>query len=108
MNEDAALAKIVAAIFVAPTIIIAQIGSWLLDGWVISKLWGWFFVPLGVPEITIIHAVGISTFVGLIKTHVPRKEDEDKSLAATLGTFLGFFLKPVVAVLIGWIVVQFM
>jgi hypothetical protein len=41
----------------------------LANGFVISKLWEWFIVPLGVQNITIAWALGFSTFVGLFQSH---------------------------------------
>lgn len=35
-------------------------------GWVITKLWLWFMVPLGVPAIGIAHAIGLGILISLI------------------------------------------
>lgn len=110
MDDDKTLAKIVAAIFVAPTIIIAQVGEWLLWGWAVSKLWGWFLVPLGVPAITVLHGLGISMFMAVFKQYVPKQKEKgkDTSIPALIGEILGILLRPLLPVLVGWIVVQFM
>jgi hypothetical protein len=40
---------------------ILPLGVW--EGWVVSQLWSWFVVPLGVQQLGIWHAAGLSTLV---------------------------------------------
>ncbi len=35
----------------------------VVRGFVLSYLWSWFVAPLGIPEIGIAHAIGISLIV---------------------------------------------
>lgn len=36
-------------------------------GWLLSKAWGWFIAPLGVPSISLFHALGISALIGYLR-----------------------------------------
>lgn len=49
-------------------------------GSLLSCVWGWFIVPLGVVEITFWHALGISSVVSIVKVDMPSDAD---LLAAT-------------------------
>ena len=40
----------------------------VLRGWVLSILWGWFLVPVGVRPIGIAHAIGVSILISML-TH---------------------------------------
>lgn len=44
--------------------LVLSIVSQLYSGLVLSVMWGWFIVPLGIAAITIPHAVGISFITG--------------------------------------------
>lgn len=77
------------------------------NGFVLSKLWTWFVVPLGVNQISIPHAMGISTLVGLflsgivltlaqIKSNMEDK-DEDQLLVALMTSFLFGIIVPLLA-----------
>ena len=51
-------------------------------GFVLSILWAWFLVPLGLPEIGIAHALGVSVIIGLTYAGLSdKKADPDESLA---------------------------
>jgi len=95
-------------LLIAPLAVVATIASALVDGWAISLLWGWFLVPLGVPPITLVHAIGISTFLSLVGPHNSSSKNKDGSWKVVIGTLLASFLVPLFAVLIGWIVARFM
>lgn len=43
------------------------IGAYLLEGVYFVNAWSWFIVPLGVPAISFVHALGISTFISTIR-----------------------------------------
>jgi hypothetical protein len=74
------------------------------NGWVLSILWGWFFVPiLGLPALGVAQAIGISTVVGYL-THQHRKTPEGEEAEA----FAYIAAQPLFALLIGYIVKSFM
>lgn len=51
-------------------------------GFVLSELWGWFVVPLGVGELGVAHAIGFALVVGYL-TYQP----DAKSESEVEGTF---------------------
>lgn len=79
----------------------------LLKGFVISQLWAWFFVPFGLPSISLAHSYGIVILVGLFTSHgmgADMKASEDRSMAATV--FIAVFaaiVMPLLAWFAGWL-----
>lgn len=49
----------------------------LLRGCILVHLWRWFVVPLGAPELHLIHALGLATLV-LFFTHHPVTRAKDR------------------------------
>lgn len=49
----------------------------VLGGIVVKLLWGWFIVPLGVPGLSLFHAMGIMLLVGFLTY---RKADQEIEL----------------------------
>lgn len=79
--------------------------SSILNGWALSILWGWFFVPvLGLPPIGITQAIGIAMVTAFL-THQydAGNEKQDQSKVWTY-----MLVRPLVALAIGWVVKQFM
>lgn len=69
-------------------------------GYVLSVLWRWFVVPLGVPTLGVAHAVGIATTVYLLRKGSKREEiDREYIIRATATSIVA----PATALLIGWL-----
>lgn len=51
---------------------VALLTMW--QGYVLTVLWGWFIVPLGVPAIGVAHAVGFAAMLAL-RTRVRGKDN---------------------------------
>lgn len=83
------------AIAVLPLLIVEQ-------GWAISILWGWFVVPLGLPEIGIAAAIGVSITASALSSRYRKTEDADKWSVITYA-----LLRPIILVLVGYLVKQF-
>jgi hypothetical protein len=54
----------------------------ILRAFIIRDLWYWFIVPLGAPEISVLHAFGIGLFATLfvdqmLTIQMMRKDDKD-------------------------------
>jgi hypothetical protein len=81
------------------------------SGFVLSYLWLWFLVPLGVAPISIFHALGISTLIGLYPadSNSPKQDGENpgwklmrrilnRVIQITFALFFGYvwhlFMKP--------------
>jgi hypothetical protein len=85
----------------------------IINGWVLSILWGWFMVPtLGLPVLTVAPAIGIALTVGyLTKSHNMKVMDIDNPkevFDGFIGAVFGGFFTPLVALVTGWIVSFFM
>jgi hypothetical protein len=77
--------------------------SLLLNGWVFSWLWLWFLVPLGLPAIGVVHAIGIAGAVGYIT------KDRKRSKESVNWGDVGFsVLAPFVALGFGYVITLFM
>lgn len=78
----------------------------LVNGFVLATLWGWFVVPVfGAPPLTIFQAIGIT----LITTyaayeHRPKKGEEKVDWTEAVAYMVS---KPIAALLIGFVVYQF-
>ena len=77
-------------------------------GFVISKLWGWFLVPLALPPIGIAHAVGISTLAALLTMKVTHKDAEKRTDKQTIDVIVLAVLWPLMALGIGFITQLFL
>lgn len=78
----------------------------IYNAWVLTILWGWFIVPLGVKALSVAHAYGFTLVTGLILSNRGVKENKDKD--DWVGSILTWLLLPLVALFFGWIAVGFM
>jgi hypothetical protein len=75
------------------------------NGFVASILWGWFVVPLGVPTISYLHAVGLGLVVGIYKNAPAAQQQGKKSEIDAMGEMLGHaFVTPALMLVIGWFI----
>lgn len=88
------------------------VGGMVVNGWALSVLWDWFMVPaFGLPHLAVSYAIGISVVIGLL-THQRQEqkkyENMDEAAKGLLeqGTYV--VAKPLVAVLVGWIITWFL
>lgn len=81
----------------------------LWGGFAVSVLWGWFVVPLGVPEVSTLHAMGLTLAMRALagfsgKPQPAKHEDKMVSLRA-LGRVLAVAtIAPALALAVGWVV----
>ena len=79
------------------------LGAIILVGAVMSQLWAWFVVPLGVPAIGVLQATGIALVARLAVFQDCQQESKDKNysrahwLLTAYGTPSAFFLA-------GWLI----
>jgi uncharacterized membrane protein len=70
----------------------------LINGFVISTLWRWFIVPLGVVQIGMVWALGLSTILGYFKYNIATKLDirqkelDFNPVAFILGEIMGYVM----------------
>lgn len=75
------------------------------SGYALSMMWKWFITPLGVQEISIIQAVGISSMFGMIKG--VSFDDDDRDMNAWMKTLI-LIGAPLLSLGFGWVLYQFM
>jgi hypothetical protein len=71
----------------------------LLRGWVISIMWGWFVVPLGILPLSIVHATGLGVLITMLvlqKTSNSSEENEIEGYVASV-------VYPIFFLGIGWL-----
>lgn len=96
------IAKVFLSLLCAPI-------SAFMRGWAISVLWGWFVVPLGVPALSILSAIGLSFLVELLTFNSTRAikdvQTDERSLEDKLAHSyaIALLLYPAF-VFFGWIV----
>ena len=81
----------------------------LWGGFAASVLWGWFVVPLGVPEVSMLHAVGLTlalrALAGWTAKPQPDKPEDKMVALRALGRVLAVAtITPGAALAVGWVV----
>jgi len=81
----------------------------LWGGFAASVLWGWFVVPLGVPEVSVLHAMGLTlalrALAGFSGKPQPAKTEDKMVALRALGRVLSVAtVAPGAALAIGWVV----
>jgi hypothetical protein len=91
--------------------LVALVGSYLLNGWTLTVLWGWFIRPtFGLPALGIAPAIGLSIIVGYL-VHRSQSDKEWKQKTWTekwIEPFVHAIIRPTFALAIGWVVHLFM
>jgi hypothetical protein len=59
-------------------VLILGISLIIFNGFVITQLWNWFIVPLGVISISIAHAIGLSLIIGMLTLRINAEYKEMK------------------------------
>ena len=103
-----AAAGCVAALVIGATIVATITITTILNGLVLSVLWGWFMVPLlGLPPLTAVQAIGIILVVALL-THQVQPNQKNGQEDPLISVLLIIFAKPAMFLLMGWIVKMFL
>lgn len=84
-------------------LIVVSIPLIILSGFIIKIMWGWYMVPLGVPPVTVAHAIGIDILVTYILGS--SKMNLDRTLGEIITDVVG---KKLIFLLLAWIVHFFM
>jgi hypothetical protein len=77
-------------VLVIATALALPMAAW--SGFVISKLWGWFLVPVGVVSIGVWEGAGLSLLIHLLTMDTTISRDSEKSAAERLGVAMSYGL----------------
>jgi len=96
-----------AGTFIVVLALIVACALW--GGFAASVLWGWFVVPLGVPEVSALHAMGLTlalrALAGFSGKPQPAKHEDKMVALRALGDVLAWAtVAPGAALAIGWVV----
>ena len=75
-----------------------------IRGFVTMKLWYWFAVPLGLPQLSYVAITGIALLVLYATTTSKYNPKEDTSLEAWIGHIVYYFLFNATVLGLGWVV----
>lgn len=77
----------------------------VMNGWVLSILWGWYFVPYGLPPLTVPRAMGIALMVSFLTHRYTSEELVDESFSTSL-FYLGthVVLRPLSGLALGGLI----
>lgn len=81
------------------------VGSVLINGYVLSILWVWFLVPLGLPAISIAHSIGIAMIASWLTYQDDASKQDEKGSGLRL--FLLLIVRPLLTLGIGYVAKQF-
>jgi hypothetical protein len=78
----------------------------LMNGWVLSILWGWFVLPLfGLPSLSIPKAIGLALVVGVLTKQDTQSESSNKETSNPIMALIArAVFAPLFVLLIGWVV----
>ncbi len=77
----------------------------LLRGWVLSVLWRWFLVPLGLPGLGVAQAWGIATIIAMLVFQGGRSDEdtEESPFLRIVNVVIKSVLLSFLSLLIGYI-----
>lgn len=86
---------------------------YILNGWILSVLWRWFIVHLGVQPISVPAAIGIAIVAGFLtrqiwEKHCTDDRTSDDKIIDSIAYLVTSIAYPLIALGIGWIVKSFM
>lgn len=104
---DSILAALIVVFGVITTIFGMLALSVIINGYVLSILWVWFLVPLGLPAISIAHSIGIAMVSSwLTYQHQTSKQEGKEKALENLAII--FVVRPLAVLGVGYLVKQFM
>lgn len=105
--DNSSIVLVVLAIFgLIPALFLVLALSSILNGWVLSILWGWFISPVfGVPLITVGQAIGLAMVISyLTYQHVDSNTKKEDTTTQYVSIFVALILRPFITLGIAYIV----
>lgn len=101
-EENARSFKALGLIFLATPVL------WVWSGVVVTFLWGWFIVPLGLDQIGLAHAIGLVIMISFLTKKININNDKEDPLSKVQwGIFVGI-TRPAFILIGGSVVRLFM
>lgn len=69
-------------------LIVLAVPTALFNGWMLTFMWGWFIVPLGVQMIGVAHAWGLLLTAGFFTMSCKTSKDSDDDETALANSFI--------------------
>ena len=87
--------------------------STVVNGFVLIKLWNWFIIPTfdKMPTLSLVPAIGLGLVVSFLtyqEIDCQKKESNETLLKATINPLLIAIFRPLIVLLLGWILQLFM
>ncbi len=106
-KTDEILTTVLGAILFVLVLLGTLLGIAVTHGFVLSVLWGWFLVPLGIPTLGIVQAMGFALVARYLTFHHTNcTKDEEENPASKL--FARIFIHPLAILLVGWFIHLFL
>jgi len=91
------------------TVLLAMIISPIINGFVFSKLWLWFIVPIfQMQPLRVVEAIGIIFLINFIKAKIDKESDKDKFWETFATNMVFVVLMAGFTLLSGWVVTIFL
>jgi len=103
-KSDEVITTIIGAILFTLSLIGTILAISVTHGFVLSALWGWYIVPLGLPAIGIVHAIGLALLVRYLTYHhnkCKRETEEENPISKLVARV---FVYPIAVLFIGWLI----
>lgn len=90
--------------------VVALVASYLLNGWALTILWGWFIRPtFHLPTLNLAPAIGLSIVIGFLTRRYDSSEQKKQTTSQKWVEPLAYAMaSPLLSLGIGWIVHLFM
>lgn len=95
-DKKAALALLPLLVLLIPIEIATQ-------GYILSWLWEWYVVPLGVSQINVAHALGLTLIYNMISFGQRKTEAKSKDNFEIAGNIIGKFIGYGIVLLMGYL-----
>ena len=111
-NEDG-LGAFLGCLFLLIAVPLSLLMGIFVSGFVISTLWLWFAVPLGIPAISVLGGAGFSLLVNYISpfvdtTQLAKKDTYDQKTAAIATILSALIFRPAIFLGLGYIITLMM
>ena len=89
-------------------LLLIDVVLYLLNGFVLKTLWGWFMVPVfHLPNLSLAAAIGVGIVISLLCNSAPA--DSDKEISDQVTSVISHSLvRAIFALAAGWVTHQFM